>query len=105
MSSTKSSDSKRSRLPRFLIKSAVFVAGLGLCGALLGALLWRDSEVAAGSRAAIRLLRAIVAVGLVAIAATWIIVRPSWLAMVFALVLAGFYLVIWRGGWQPAPCR
>jgi hypothetical protein len=22
--------------------------------------------------------------------------------MVFALVLAGFYLVIWRGGWQPA---
>lgn len=39
MSSTKTSDSKsRSLLPRFLIKSAVFVAGLGLCGALLGAL-------------------------------------------------------------------
>src|SRR5690606_18136649 len=39
MSSSKSSDSKhRSRLPRFLIKSAVFFAGLGLCGALLGAL-------------------------------------------------------------------
>ncbi|HLU20532.1 MAG TPA: PBP1A family penicillin-binding protein [Pusillimonas sp.] len=39
MSSSKSSDSKhRSRLPRFLIKSAVFLAGLGLCGALLGAL-------------------------------------------------------------------
>src|SRR5690606_23363475 len=39
MSSTKTSDSKpRSRLPRFLIKSAVFVAGLGVCGALLGAL-------------------------------------------------------------------
>lgn len=39
MSSTKSSESKSpSRVSRFLIKSAVFVAGLGLCGALLGAL-------------------------------------------------------------------
>lgn len=39
MSSTKSSESKSSsRLSRFLIKSAIFFAGLGLCGALLGAL-------------------------------------------------------------------
>lgn len=71
-------------------------------GALLGALLWRYSEVEQGSRDAIRLLRAIAAVGLVAIAATWLIVRPSLVAMIVGLLLAGFYLVIWRGGWRSA---